>query len=488
MRCALEVCEAGDLVGLEFRNAKNLKAEARTSALTASSSISTHFNPFDCSHPKSAMSDERRELEGRSLPLRKELKDWERQFEEKRGKKPTREDIKANSEIGRKPLLSIFRGGSSDSRIATKYKEYDKIQRILKGELSIAKPPKPERKRKRNATTSESSKRAKTEAATPKKRRTASETQEEHQSHEETSPVAKPTMIGPTPQKDGKFLGMFDLLSPEKSPSESRPALGEVSINIAATPSKVEKHSKDLGVATPARGSRTPASSSKRFFLENFMTPMKQKKGEEGTPRTSRKLFATPSFLRRDHVPFEPVLESPEAPRVFKRKPFDRTLSSRMEEIRRAKEAESRPREDTRAEDAGQDYEDELEAMREMEEEERQSVPTIVEDSQAGVILDADGFVPSDLDEVSGSALEDGEKDAPKRPWKKKGQKRQTKRVTMKPVLKQHPKSDAGGDQASTTEPKKGKTNANATAHANFRKLKIKNKNSKAKGRFGRRR
>lgn len=281
---------------------------------------------------------------------------------------------------------------------------------------------------------------------------------------------------------------MFDLLSPGNSSQSSRTALAEVPINITATPSKVEKHSKSLEVATPARGSRTPASSSKRFFLESFVTPRKKKQGEEGTPSSSRKLFATPSFLKRDTIPLASIAESPEAPKVFKRRSFGRSLSSRMEELRRENQVEEQ-KEVAKINAAYNNYEDDLEAMRQMEEEDQPSVPKIVvEDSQAAVTLDADGFVPSDFEDVSESAHEEDGTRATKKPWKKKGLKRQTKRVIMRPVQKQAPKTDADGDRETTTTETKRKSKANTTAHANFRKLKIKNKNSKGKGRYGRKR
>lgn len=372
--------------------------------------------------------------------------------------------------------------------IALKYKEYDKIRDALAGKANVSKPPKAHHKRKRDASISEpSSKSNEIEAVTPKRRNTAIEPEQAPQSPIELTPTAKPTMIGPTPQRDGKFLGMFDLLSPERSSKDSRAVLEEVPINIA-TPSKLDKHSKSLDVATPARGSRTPASSGQRLFFENFVSPRERKQGEEGTLLSSRKLFATPSYLRRDTAPLVSVAESPEAPKVFRRRPFGRSLSSRMEELRREKEAENEAKEPAKPNIADDDYEDDLEAMREMEGGHELWVPTIVvKDSNAGVTLDVDGFVPSDFEDVSDSVHENGGTGTPKKPWKKKGLKRQTKRVVMKPVQRQASKAEADGDETATTGPKKT-SKTSATAHANFRKLKIKNKNSKGKGRFGRRR
>lgn len=256
---------------------------------------------------------------------------------------------------------------------------------------------------------------------------------------------------------------------------------------------------------------------------------MKRKIGEEGTPSLCRDLFATPSFLRRDNPVLFPVIEgppSPEVPRPLRRKPFGRSLSNIIEELRKVEDASNSA------------YEDDLDAMREVEEAEsgRPNVPKVImEGSQAGVTLDVDGFVPSDFEDDAESAPEMEANGAPHKPWKKKGLKRQTKQVIMRPVRKQRPGvsvSQGSGDVGSSIvtdtqhsqagectsvghsnnaasdfdnwgegseledapklksaktegrkEPEqKKRRNANAAAHANFRRLKIKNKNSKAKG------
>jgi hypothetical protein len=211
----------------------------------------------------------------------------------------------------------------------------------------------------------------------------------------------------------------------------------------------------------------------------------------------------------------------------LKRRTFGRSLSNIIEELRREENASKST------------YEDDLDAMREFEEaeSERPNVSTvIVEDSQAGVTLDVDGFVPSDFEDVVESAPEMETNGALRKPWKKKGLKRQTKRVIMRPVKKQQlgvsvsqgssdgdanivtethhsqagecedvghgdvvasdfddwsegselevaPKSKSAKMESRKEPEQKKRRNVNATAHANFRKLKIKNKNSKAKGR-----
>ena len=414
--------------------------------------------------------------------------------------------------------------------VASKYKEYNKIRGILSQQITVPSSPKPVHRRRHDRhITRTPSKRNKRQAVTPRKAQIV-ESQDSQLSPTTSPPIVKPLILGPTPQKDGKFLGIFDLLHSGTPNKRTRTVVEDLQDNIVATPSKFDKFSNSPDVEIPAKGSRTPASSSKRFLLDSLVTPMKRKSGEDGTPSLCRDLFATPSFLRRDKPSLAPVIEaapSPEVPRPLKRNPFGRSLSNIIEELRKVEDANKSA------------YEDDLDAMRELEEAEsgRPNVPkVIVEDSQAGVTLDVDGFVPSDFEDDVESAPEMEVNGVPRKPWKKKGLKRQTKRVIMRPVKKQRPDVsesqgsgdggtsivpetqhsqadefggvDHGNDAASdfgdwsegselkaTPKLKSAKTesrkrpeqkrsrNANATAHANFRKLKIKNKNSKAKGR-----
>lgn len=160
----------------------------------------------------------------------------------------------------------------------------------------------------------------------------------------------KPVAIGPTPQKDGKLLGLFDLLPEDDSPVK------EAGSKNNATPSK--GGAEDLGdlLATPsgAKHSRTPRSSSKRFLLDAFMTPLKRRLSNSDnsakkslTPSSISKLnFATPLFLRRDNpgarAKLEAVMEvdeeailSPEAPTPRgPRRPLVRGLSSMLASLR----------------------------------------------------------------------------------------------------------------------------------------------------------
>lgn len=414
--------------------------------------------------------------------------------------------------------------------IASKYKEYNKIRRLLAQQITVRGSPKSIRKRQQDGhVTRTPSKRYKIQTVTPRKVWVI-EPRDSQLSPTTTTPISKPLILGPTPQKDGKILGIFDLLNSVTPNNRDRAAFEDLQNNIVTTPSKFDKLPDSPDMKITIKDSRTPVSSSKRFLLDSLVTPMKRKSGEDGTPSLCRDLFATPSFLRRDNPVSAPVIEgipSPEIPRPLKRRVIGRSLSNIIEELRKV--------EDT-CESA---YEDDLDAMRELEvaESRRSNIPkATVEDSQACVTLDVDGFVPSDFEHDLESAPEMETNGASRKPWKKKGLKRQTKRVIMRPVKKQLAEvsvSEASGngdvntvaetqhlqtgncvdvnngDNAASDfddwsesselkaapktmsakmesrkgpEQKRGR-NANATVHANFRKLKIKNKNSKAKGR-----
>lgn len=248
--------------------------------------------------------------------------------------------------------------------------------------------------------------------------------------------------LGPTPQKDGHILSLFDSLL-SVTPSKSRSALTAIEGNIAATPSKNQNRNTTIA-ESPAienvRGSRTPASSGKRFMLDTFATPLKRKRDDEeqghGTPSSSMKLLATPAFLRRSNTIsiMETLAEEGERdhetlgltrtrePPFKKKKGFIRSLSSIIQGMR--KEEDDR-------------LDEEMEMMRDLEDghspigpglEESQSInrpgaEVLVEDSQVIMPLGPDRGIESDEEEEE---EQDGQ---PRKPWKKKGLKRQTKRV-----------------------------------------------------------
>jgi len=344
------------------------------------------------------------------------------------------------------------------------------------------------------------------------------------------------SVIGPTPQRDGIVLGLFDLLS-EGTPSKPRAVLGDAQLNVPQTPSKNQEGSV-ASLESRARGERTPLSAGKRFLLNQFVTPKKRKLSDQGTPSTVRGL-ATPAFLRRDNM-LEAIEEDNEpAPRPapWNRRALGRSLSSMIQAMKKD--------EDNR-------LDDEAEIMREMEMEEQGiSIPKkpkppklLVQDSQTDMPLGPDRGIETEEESDEEPAL--GRDSKPRNAWKKKGLKRQTRRVIMRPnIAKPKPEPvlqapDESGNEVAVAEtqvpaheathdtdsdddgssyasdashtPKTGKKPAmktgkrteepskegvvkkaarkiKATANANYRRLNIKGKaGAGAKGKFGRRR
>lgn len=178
-------------------------------------------------------------------------------------------------------------------------------------------------------------------------------------------------------------------------------------------------------------------------MLDQFATPLKSVKfNSQGgvTPSSVSKLhFSTPSFLRRDSNRPMPVVNenaeslelSPQMVRV-PRKPLVRGLSSMLAGLRKMQE------------DAA---DDDLEALHEMENEtETGSKPTsktdamapeepvLVKDSQPGFPLggfDDEADYDTEPEEIKNPTL--GRDGQPLKVYKKKGQKRTTRRVKMKP-------------------------------------------------------
>ena len=358
-------------------------------------------------------------------------------------------------------------------------------------------------------------------------------------------------MIGPTPQRDGIVLGLFDLLSAE-TPSRGRAVLGDIVPNMLQTPSKSNgKAESEASLESRARGDKTPLSTGKRFLLDRFVTPKKLKLDEPSTPISALKGFSTPSFLRRGNllavVDEDEDHEATPRPAPWQRRSLGRSLSSMIQSIKK--------QEDER-------LDEEAEIMREMEMEAdgiiappRKSMASaiLVEDSQVQMPLGPDRGIESD--EEDGAADNLGRDGQPLKVWKKRGQKRTTRRVIMRPNLaKPKPETvpqpleddseeeegvaetqqpaevgagdhdndfseDDGSEYASDCShtPKKRKTQSKkstaastsqakteekegtvkkavrkvkATAHANYRRLKIKSKGGARNGgkRFGRKR
>ncbi|CAD0094818.1 unnamed protein product [Aureobasidium mustum] len=416
------------------------------------------------------------------------------------------------------------------------YREYDRLKRPPTKQNESTKPAKP-----LHATP----KKAGPVAATPQKPNSqflvpSIPSLQEEEVELEPTPAAVRMHLGPTPQKDGHILSLFDDLSSTASKA-SRTALASIEANANFTPSKPSQPLFGNNESPPENvHDRTPASSSKRFLLDSFVstTPLKRKREDDepthATP-SSAKGLSTPAFLRRtsnmlimntlvEEAENDHEMKSMNIGRMrqppFKKRGIVRSLSSIIQGLRKQEDDK---------------LDEELEMMREMEngDDDHEPVkPAVqVEDSQVAMPLGPDQAIESEESEE-----EEQNNGVFRKPWKKKGLKRQTKRVitqgdhpeptsdnegnvaeTQLPAALNDIDSDADSDAAySDTEAKRkrqltkttttDKDNASkssksdgivkktakkisATAHANFRKLNIKNKNSKAngRGRFGKR-
>ncbi|KAK5942637.1 hypothetical protein PMZ80_005202 [Knufia obscura] len=524
-------------------------------------------------------------LLGQSTELRAALKNFERTFAERNGRKPKQNDIK------------------SDPSLAAKYKQYHKVQDVLAGKLSYEAldEAKPRRKSKSGTHSRQDS----GIGSSPRKQqRDVRETPRKSSHPFEIDPYdvpnslsPKPVLmnaIGPTPHRDGKVLGLFDLLQRSGSGKSS-----------AATPSSSAKKRKidELYEDTPARRShlkviqtpsyrsgrkqgdllqflgdtpqkssgeavgkhsRTPQSEGKKFRLSQFFaTPSTQRflfSDMDGgtTKRTPRRdmvlgqtpqkqpttagLDATPTYLRRSTSFKDRLLSATKttaAPSFTKSSPTSKRIgpptlrhfrSSTSNILTTSATEKQQPeRQEQCREQVDDDHDDELEAMRELEGH-GDGPHVLVEDSQLNM-------QPS---------VSDDEDPQPIKPYKKKGQKRTTRKSTIRPLPQVKPSAepkfvaadgfdedDEAEDQGEAVEetklisddehgsdfegsadeeveltakakrrkelgwtdkktktavkPRKqaGKINPNAQSHQNFRSLKIKNK-SKAGGTGGR--
>ena len=318
--------------------------------------------------------------------LRQDLKAWEQTFTTAHdGRRAGREDIKRDPAIGMKSAVFSLQ---ADEVVAAKYKEYS---RLRAGPLLETSPGSPSRAPKRQKLNGHRSHEDGTQ--TPRRLATSMIHPAAIDPYDSPSAIqcvtrtpSRRTMIGPTPQKDGQILGLFDLLSDDELVGQT-PSRGRI-IQAQGTPRK----------DSPLRSSRTPASSGKRFLLDSFATPAKRQKSVTPSKTGSawKMQFATPAFLRRDSQwggERNDGVKSEEACVRMPAKPPLRGLSSMLASLRRM--------EDERMDD-DMDVFHELEGEREIINEE--------------AAVEGDG--------------EDKEQEGkPSRVWKKKGQKRTTRRV-----------------------------------------------------------
>lgn len=326
---------------------------------------------------------------------------------------------------------------SSDSIIAAKYKEYNKVRDVLSGKViePVLPPPKHQtpkkRKREENNGGLEASKRQQIDK-TPSKTQIYPWDVDPYDSPSAIRNLFSPSKkaLGPTPQRDGHVLGLFDLLE-EVAQSPSNPN-GKT---IHGTPGK------SRAAGTPHKDSRTPGGRKKLF--DAFATPSRNRNavGQDALAPTSvsKSDLTTPSFLRRINVfPPDGVWKSPELARG-PRKPVMRSLSSMLASLRQMQD------------DAADDDLDALHEMENMDEVGRdipkakvtktrplpETIPEeppkdiLVEDSQPGFPLG--GFDDEAQFDSDPEAPELGRDGKPLKAYKKKGQKRTTRRVKMKP-------------------------------------------------------
>jgi hypothetical protein len=258
-----------------------------------------------------------------------------------------------------------------------------------------------------------------------------------------------PSVIGPTPQRDGIVLGLFDLL-PAETPSKKRSVLTDVAPNALRTPSKKILETADgASLQSRARGEKTPLSAGKRFMLNQFATPKRRKLEEDDTPTSALKGFATPAFLRRDNMlgAIDEVDENTPRPAPWKRMSMGKSLTAMIQDMRK--------KEDER-------LDEEADIMRELEMEEdgmlvhkKSRTPHIlVQDSQIPMPLGPDrGFESAEDDSEGDEPSLDGK---PRKVWKKKGLKRQTRRVNSKLGYSVSRNADANSHSAS--QPRKTQT------------------------------
>ncbi|KAK7732256.1 hypothetical protein SLS53_008545 [Cytospora paraplurivora] len=438
---------------------------------------------------------DRLQYETQSKELRLELKTWELDFAKRHnGSKPGRDDIKANPNI------------------ASMYKNYNKLRDILSGKIP---PPPPQSKDHDNneADANDTKRKRKSQnppTLTPSSKRFRPAETPSRSTHVTTTAVTPslsrqlftptvPTSIGPTPQRDGRVLGLFDFLpfkdaeieSPSRPKRPVRESKAAGSTTHAQGNNNNHNHNAVQGNETPRKGkytidtgvgiaidlARTPnsrgssSSSSSRPQQQPQRTPRKEdtllvtpshqrhdgnrvaKTPSSSRSSVSRLQFQTPSFLRR--IPMPKINEGDEfvspQPIRLPRKPMVRGLSSILADLRRTEE---------------EHLDDELEALREMENEGTSTKPVenlsktkpapAQANKQTGEPPTLDTILAEDtqkqnmnlLGGFDDEALYDSQDDTnegvdqhgnPLKVYKKKGQKRTTRKANMRPVRTRRP-------------------------------------------------
>jgi DNA replication and checkpoint protein len=388
--------------------------------------------------------------------LRAQLKEWEKWFAETNsGRKPGKEDIRENPEI------------------AAKYKLYNRTRDILDGKktaesLHRSSPPMRRQKsaswKRTEQDHGQSPKR--TRFTTPRKAQPS--LLESHPSildaYDAPPPSVSPhpyvfkNAVGPTPQRDGKCLGLFDLLSSSGSMPSTRKRKADVldnqqnGLNVAQTPSRKSTKATENLLQHPAeysggrRHTRTPASDGKKFLLSQFFaTPSTTRFAtlaeEPHDVITQTRLDKTPLRSRvlgnevRDGVQLGNALET--TPTYLKRTTsFNQRLLTASSSNRQPTDSSSNlvfvspsavrtgPK---MHQYKGKGLSEILRGLRQMEDHE--------DEDEMDALREIEG---NDRNVLVGDSQDASERpnvgEEQTRTWKKKGQKRSTRRVIMRPT------------------------------------------------------
>ena len=285
---------------------------------------------------------------------------------------------------------------------------------------------------------------------------------------------AVPTSIGPTPQRDGRVLGLFDLLSNSEADTPSAARTTGRPHPVGATP---RKQTRSDALTTPLRSRDGNAQAGAGAGTGSETSSFATRVGLEGktatTPRgpesASKLQFATPAFLKRTKsAPLPSVDENGEyveSPRPLRlpRKPFARGLSSIVASLRKLEEekldedldvlremememeaeAGTRPVGFGKGPTTGKGSSASADAEKAIPEPAEAGGPVEVEDSQVQPTLlggfDDEAMYDSPVDETEGL----GRDGKPLRVFKKTGQKRTTRLVKMKPTRIRRPSTQA---------------------------------------------
>ncbi|BCS03357.1 protein sld2 [Aspergillus luchuensis] len=419
------------------------------------------------------------EMATQSANLRAELKEWERAFADANGgRKAERSDIKKVPEI------------------AAKYKEYSRLKALETSSSNTKTDKNPvqleERPKKRkhtspngpstSLTTSTPRKASKGAAAafeTPSKSRPVATS---HPS--EVDPYDSPsvlrrlfspsthqsplkTAIGPTPQRDGKALGLFDLLS-ESGGSTATPSATRIASlrdNAVQTPSRRKKqldtiaeegeedeHEEDDDDSP--RGARTPASSGKKWMLSTlFATPTTWRyammENENQGPRY-------PAYIRTNDTASKPTEAQPgpnaeETPSFLRRAPATRYNPNTHPDGDDGGLSPIAVRK--RPQFVGKGLSALVQGLRDMEEEQMQNDMDILHEIEAEQLQQQQQQAGEDV--ANSQTQQQYPSTEVSRPFKKKGQKRTTRKVRMKPVTakpKAEPQLPASDDEEDTQD------------------------------------